>query len=125
MPLAHALRSAGHEVLGGAHTEFTPLLINAGVPAVGAPRRSPRDYRLLREGRLVPLSSDLDERAQVLGTLGARIAADGYHELVHLAQSFRPDLIIGGPLAYAAPLLATKLNSPFVAVEFGFAEPYN
>ncbi len=125
VPLAHGLRSAGHEVMASAHAEFTSILLEAGVPAVAAPHKSPRDYRVIRDGKLVPLGDDLDERAVVLGAIGAQIAADTYHALLDLAERWRPDLIIGGPLAYAAPLLSAKLDIPFVAVEFGMAEPVN
>lgn len=123
VPLAHALRSVGHEVLAGVHSEYVPLMVEAGVPAFGAPRKGPREYRGVRDGKMLPLPTDLEERADVLGRLGAQIAADGYHELIDLAQAFRPDLVIGGPLAYAAQLLAQRLDVPSVAVEFGMAEP--
>ncbi|MFE0178677.1 nucleotide disphospho-sugar-binding domain-containing protein [Streptomyces sp. NPDC059002] len=125
VPLAHALRGAGHEVIAAAHEDALPTLLEAGVPAVVAPRKSPKDYREQRAGKLVPISGDLDERAAVLGAIGARIAADTVHDLRDLVSHWRPDLIVGGPLAYAAPLLSAELHLPYVAVEFGFAEPLN
>jgi UDP:flavonoid glycosyltransferase YjiC (YdhE family) len=125
VPLAHAVRGAGHAVIAAAHAEFVPILLGAGVPAVAAPRKAPRDYRVIRDGKLQPLTADLDERAGVLGAIGAQIAADGYHELLELVERWRPDIIVGGPLAYVAPLLSSKLGVPHVAVEFGMAEPLN
>lgn len=125
VPLAQSMRAAGHEVIAAAHAEFTPILLTAGLPAVAAPQKSPRDYRLVRDGKLVPLTGDLEERAEVLGTIGARIAVDGFRELQELVRQWRPDLVVGGPLAYAAPLLSAEIGVPYVAIEFGMAEPWN
>ncbi|UUU30249.1 DUF1205 domain-containing protein [Streptomyces sp. CA-210063] len=125
VPLAQALRSAGHEVIAATHAESMPSMLGAGIPAVAAPRKSPKDYRVVRDGQLVPLTGDKDERAVVLGTIGASIAVDSRRELLDTARQWRPDLIVGGPLAYAAPLLSVDLEIPYVAVEFGFAEPLN
>lgn len=125
IPLAQALRSAGHDVIAAAHAEALPTLLGAGIPAVPAPAKAPKDYREMRDGKLVPLTGGLDERASALGAIGARIAADTHRDLLQLAGQWRPDLIVGGPLAYAAPLLSGGLHIPYVAVEFGFAEPEN
>lgn len=125
VPLAHALRGAGHQVIAAGHAESLPDFLGAGLPAVAAPVKSPKDYRDHRDGRLVPLSDDLDERAAVLGAILAYIAVDGREELLELVHRWRPDLVIGGPLAYVAQLLSAELSVPYVAVEWGHAEPIN
>jgi UDP:flavonoid glycosyltransferase YjiC (YdhE family) len=125
VPLAHALRGAGHQVIAAGHAESLPNFLGAGLSAVTAPQKSPRDYRDHRDGRMVELSDDLDERADVLGGILAHIAVDGRGDLFGLVQRWRPDLIVGGPLAYVAPLLSSELRVPYVAVEWGHAEPFN
>jgi UDP:flavonoid glycosyltransferase YjiC (YdhE family) len=125
VPLAHALRGAGHQVIAGGHAENLPDFLGAGVPAVAAPQKSPKDYRDHRDGRLVPLAGDLDDRAAVLGAILAYIAVDSRRDLLDLVHRWRPDLIVGGPLAYVAPLLSAELRVPYVAVEWGHAEPMN
>ncbi|MGW7081746.1 nucleotide disphospho-sugar-binding domain-containing protein [Streptomyces sp. NPDC054871] len=125
VPLAQALRGAGHEVIAATHAESMQSMLGAGIPTVAAPLKSPKDYRAIRDGQLVPLTGDVDERAIPLGTIGANIAVDAHRELLEMARLWRPDLIVGGPLAYAAPLLSADLDVPYVAVEFGFAEPLN
>ncbi|MFE0178680.1 nucleotide disphospho-sugar-binding domain-containing protein [Streptomyces sp. NPDC059002] len=123
VPLTHALRGAGHEVLAAAYPGAVPVLQRAGIPTVPAPRRAPGEYRdIPHQGSL---DGDLEERALALGAMGAHIAADTRTELLALASRWRPDLIVGGPLAYAAPLLSADLQVPYVAVEFGHAEPLN
>ncbi|MEU9985141.1 nucleotide disphospho-sugar-binding domain-containing protein [Streptomyces sp. NPDC050856] len=125
VPLMQTVRGAGHEVVAAAHAEALPTLLGAGIPAVAAPEKSPTDYRVVRDGKLVPLDGDRDERAVVLGSIGARIALDSHRDLGDLVRQWRPDLVVGGPLAYAAALLSADLRVPYVAVEFGFAEPLN
>ncbi|MEO3976591.1 glycosyltransferase [Streptomyces sp. CAU 1734] len=125
IPLLHGVRSAGHDVIAAAHKEALPTLLEAGIPAVAAPQKSPKDYREVKEGKLVPLTGDLEERAAVLGRTAARMAVDSYHDLLELSGRWRPDLIVAGPLAYTAAMLSAELNIPCAAVEFGFAEPLN
>ncbi|MEV7618195.1 nucleotide disphospho-sugar-binding domain-containing protein [Streptomyces sp. NPDC089799] len=125
VPLAQAFRSAGHEVIAAAHADALPNLLGAGLAAVAAPQKAPADYRVVRDGKLVPLTGDRDERAEVFGSIGAQIAVDSHRDLQDLVRRWPPDLLVGGPLASGAQLLAAQTRIPYAAVEFGFAEPRN
>jgi hypothetical protein len=49
-----------------------------------------------------------------MGASFARMAAASLDALLALAEDWRPDLVVGGAMSYAAPLLATHLRVPYV-----------
>jgi UDP:flavonoid glycosyltransferase YjiC (YdhE family) len=127
VPLAWALRSAGHEVLFG--TAFDGLAVDkAGLPVVdlrlGA--ETPEVFAEITE-RYPELSqkirgdhgsglSDLDEAVPVF----ADIATQFVDPVVELALAWRPDLIVHTGLHGVALVAAAKLGVPAVALGDGF-----
>ncbi|MCD0452140.1 DUF1205 domain-containing protein [Actinocorallia sp. API 0066] len=114
VPLAQAVRGAGHEVLVAGHEGAMPIIAAAGLPGVPVTRREPASFRTDADGAFIPFPEDLDERERELGLTAARMAADALGGLLGLAAGWRPDLVIGGPLVYVAPLLAASVGVPWV-----------
>ncbi|TKK79072.1 DUF1205 domain-containing protein, partial [Herbidospora galbida] len=126
VPLAWALRTAGHEVRFAVQPKFVPVVTQAGLTAV--PVGSDRDlFQLLEadpdaldEGRSgVPEPYDAavePERATYEGLLaGYATAVTWWHklenlpliaDLVSFAKAWRPDLVIWEPMTYAGAIAA-------------------
>ncbi|WP_280380928.1 nucleotide disphospho-sugar-binding domain-containing protein [Nocardia wallacei] len=130
--LAWAARAAGHEVRIAAHPSITAAVTGSGMIAVPIGgrsdlsagmtelRRSPEVQRARRE-----LSGDVgdlwklptDKLAHILAFMmipHVRIAEDATPDLVEFARAWRPELIIGDPLMYAAPVAASVVGAPLV-----------
>lgn len=125
VPLAWALRAAGHEVLV-ATTDTGLIAERAGLPVVdiapdvdlGAVRA-----RLLREEpRLVEqvITGRLDE-VRTVAVAFARVSAVLSDGLVAAALAWRPDLIVQSQLQGAGLVAAARLGIPLVEHGFGFA----
>jgi UDP:flavonoid glycosyltransferase YjiC (YdhE family) len=120
IPLADALRSAGHDVL-----------IAAGADALNADTRGieVRDiapgFRFGRLALRTMLRHPLATRAELAGTAGTRVvgpmfaaANDGFTDaVVALARDWRPDVVVHEPLAPAGALAAATIHAPAVLVE--------
>ncbi|MEV4379972.1 activator-dependent family glycosyltransferase [Streptosporangium sp. NPDC049644] len=129
VPLAWALRTAGHEVRVAGQPKFADMITQAGLTAVPVGRDADLWQLLARDHRIpdwtwdpaygLPVPYDVvDDPAR--GTW--RHLADGYAEalrtwhrpgslpmiagLVDFARHWRPDLVIWEPLAYAGPIAA-------------------
>ncbi|WP_343450900.1 nucleotide disphospho-sugar-binding domain-containing protein [Micromonospora oryzae] len=120
LPLALALRNAGHEVLVATGAEGMAAA-RSGLPV----RDVVPGFDFGRIARSVLLRHPLVGRAEVAGTAGTRGAAllfgqvndelaDG---LVALAESWRPDLVLYEPFAVAGALAAARLDVPAVRHE--------
>ncbi|SCG45367.1 nucleotide disphospho-sugar-binding domain-containing protein [Micromonospora halophytica] len=120
VPLAVALRDAGHDVLVASAADGLPG------PDVGLPVRdvAPR-FAFGPIARSLLLRHPLLARAELAGTAGTRGAArlfgrvndqlaDG---LVALARQWRPDLVVHEPLAVAGALAAARVGVPAVRQE--------
>ncbi|MEU6057082.1 glycosyltransferase [Streptomyces sp. NPDC047097] len=123
MPLAQAVRSAGHEVFMAGHSRATPHMTAAGLPAVAVTRREPKEFiRTDKDGKAIGLFRPGRARDEELGRIAARMTVDALAGHRALARHWRPDVVIASPQAYAAPLLAAELSVPWVEVSLDMAE---
>ncbi|MHA7960980.1 activator-dependent family glycosyltransferase [Streptomyces sp. L500] len=127
VPLAWALRTAGHEVRVASQPSFTDVITQAGLTAV--PVGSARDIQRLarlkpehaeaaRKGLPVPYDAAERDPAELdweTTLAGYRDVVSQWHrtdnfpmikDLVEFARHWRPDLIIWEPLTYAGPIAA-------------------
>lgn len=116
VPLAWALRTAGHEVLFTGPANTAPAAGEAGLPFVAssAALEMPDFMMVDREGRRLGLPDDEDEMLAHMGRGFARLAAYSLDGLLATARAWRPDLVVGSTFHYAAPLLAGALRVPWV-----------
>ncbi|WP_327000802.1 activator-dependent family glycosyltransferase [Dactylosporangium sp. NBC_01737] len=139
VPLAWALRTAGHEVCFAGQPGFAPLITQAGLTAV--PVGQTRDnwrvakvahnaHHAVRAGIPAPYDAFDDPAKQTWDYLlpGMRTAATGWHrmsnfpiisELVDFARSWRPDLVIWEPLTYAGAIAAKACGAAHARLLFG------
>jgi UDP:flavonoid glycosyltransferase YjiC (YdhE family) len=115
--LAWALRLAGHQVRVATGAELADTVDHSGVPVVPvanrpdlfeAPEQNEKWLRLEHESPDQKLISAL-----VNGPLDnyARIAAAMAEDLIALARSWQPDIVVFDPLAYAGPLAAAAAGA--------------
>jgi glycosyltransferase (activator-dependent family) len=126
VPLAWALRTAGHEVRVASQPRFADVITQAGLTAV--PVGSDRDqWRItahrpdvlaeMRVGLLKPYDAFDDPEKSTWEYLkpGMAAAAKGWHrvanfpimsEVVEYARHWQPDLVIWDPLSYAGAVAA-------------------
>ncbi|MET9556542.1 nucleotide disphospho-sugar-binding domain-containing protein [Streptomyces sp. NPDC006645] len=123
VPLATSARNAGHVVLMTSTETMTPVVASVGLPGVGV---SPFTEDHFGEhdrfgGPLTFPAQGAREQRLFAGGWYGRLAASSLDRLFELADDWRPDLVVGGRLDYAAPILATRLGVPFVrqAVDMG------
>ncbi|WP_216906578.1 nucleotide disphospho-sugar-binding domain-containing protein [Nocardia noduli] len=114
-PLAAAARNAGHTVMMAATDDMMSNVAGVGLPAVPFTDRSIWYFISTdREGRPVRIPDDPLAQARFTGEWFARMAVAGMPALRQLAEDWRPDLVVGGSLSYAAGLLARELDLPYV-----------
>jgi glycosyltransferase (activator-dependent family) len=129
VPLAWALRSAGHEVRVASQPFFTDLITRAGLTAVPVGRQSTDNWRRLTEafpdraaservGLPEPYNAAAPDNEDIDWTgmqQGYRHVLEIWHkqnnvplinDLVEFAQSWRPDLIIWEATTYAGAVAA-------------------
>nr|QDG00807.1 glycosyl transferase [Streptomyces griseus] len=119
VPLATAMRGAGHEVFMAGNEAMVPYIASAGLPALAAAEHEIAHYMDLARAGSGPL--DLDNHRQVMEYVGSWFALLGADSFVRLRESlrgWRPDLLVGGTMSYAAPLLAAALDVPYVVQEW-------
>jgi UDP:flavonoid glycosyltransferase YjiC (YdhE family) len=130
VPLAWALRAAGHDVLVATAAEGVETAVRAGLPAVETAPRAAID------AIFGAATGPPDERARRMSARGRRIAEAGHavHELLlrtfgqvsavtaaataAAARRWRPDLVVHSRLQGAGLAAASALGVP--AVEHGF-----
>ncbi|MFL6118742.1 glycosyltransferase [Actinophytocola sp.] len=113
--LATALRDAGHQVMvTGADDDVIPTIAAAGLPAVPAMEPGLTRKQIFAEAGLSRVPDDAVEREYMAGRWFALIEKRPLDALLTFAKDWRPDVVIGGMLAYGAPLLATRLGVPYV-----------
>jgi hypothetical protein len=119
VPLAWALRAAGHEVLVAGHPAMTDVITGAGLAAV--PLGADVDFEEAFTGRIGRVGA-LD-RPNGGGSLDPSITPDGgvvrmadalLDDLVAFGRSFRPDLVVWEPFNLAAAVAAAALGVPGV-----------
>ncbi|MDO0926677.1 DUF1205 domain-containing protein [Streptomyces sp. TG1A-8] len=115
VPLAWALRAAGHQVLVAAPEGFTDTVAGAGLPAAAsAPRVGFEDFMLRdRDGRPLRPPKDPAERRSSSARAWGRLAARTLEGTLRLVGDWRPDLVLSEPLEYAGRLAAAAHGTPW------------
>ncbi|MDI6105160.1 activator-dependent family glycosyltransferase [Actinoplanes sp. NEAU-A12] len=139
VPLAWALRSAGHEVRVASQPAFAPVITQAGLTAVPVGRNhdpwrltalTPDGRAGLRRGIPAPYDVVEDPTAADFAALrtGVAAAVNGWHkagnvpmvaELVEFARAWEPDLVIWEPMTYAGPIAAKACGAAHARLLFG------
>lgn len=124
VPLAWALRAAGHEVQVATQPALTWTVASSGMPvvAVGRDVDTPRWLRRMHgpatSGAAAaprPDPSGLPtDRVPVALQMFAEVAEAMTPDLAAFARRWRPDLVVHEPSAYAGPLVAAALDVPAV-----------
>lgn len=131
VPLAWALRAAGHEVLVLCQPEVEATARRAGLCAavVGAAHDDIGRRRSADRGRVrdrapaghapVPAAGGDGPPWAVLGQKWRRRTDEVLAPSTDVARRWRPDLIVADPLEFAAPFVAADLEVPFVHHRWG------
>ncbi|MFE1029941.1 nucleotide disphospho-sugar-binding domain-containing protein [Streptomyces sp. NPDC058818] len=115
VPLAQALRGAGHDVLMASTEDMMPVVTGTGVPGIAVTPHDIWHYITKdREGNPKEIPDDLPRQGPFVGRWFAQMGADGLPVLLDITRGWRPDLVVGGSMSYAAPLLAAHLGIPYV-----------
>lgn len=123
-PLATAARLRGHDVVVATTAEVAPFAVSTGLPAVTVTDETMRRFMFAdRAGESLSLPSSPSERLLFNGRGFGRMAAGSLSGLRELTRDFPVDLIVGGSLCYAAPLLAAEIGVPFVRHTWDLGEP--
>lgn len=129
VPLAWALRAAGHTVLVATDREFLPVVTGAGLPAAAV--LDPIDpVALFRSpgpaaGPVTPAERSGAAVSPVERT-GHRCAENGVRALPAtraLVDAWHPDLVIAEPMELAGPAAATIAGVPWVRHSYGLLPP--
>ncbi|MFD2621827.1 glycosyltransferase [Streptomyces chumphonensis] len=123
VPLAQEMRNAGHEVLMAAPENCMPTIMNAALPAVPVSSKAMQEALVDRRGVRVPIPEDLHERYIFNGRTFGRYAASCLEGLLALVDRWPPDVVVGGALAFAAPLVAAYAGVPYVKQAIDMGEP--
>jgi UDP:flavonoid glycosyltransferase YjiC (YdhE family) len=125
VPLAWALRAAGHDVLVTAPQNAMEAIVQTGLPGLAcSPAVEMKDVmRVDRSGR--PLARPRDEAEDLaIGGVGlGRLAARCVDGLLDVAAAWRPDLLVGVASAYAGALAAARLGVPWVRQSVDLGSP--
>ncbi|MCT6780035.1 glycosyltransferase [Streptomyces sp. CS7] len=114
-PLATAARSAGHQVIMAAPRNVLPDIAAMGLTPFSVTSTPIPHFRTKdRAGNPVTVPDNPVEGRLFTGGWFGRLAAASMDPLLGLAEDWRPDLVVGGTLTYAAPLLAHRLGVPYV-----------
>lgn len=114
-PLATACRLAGHETFMASIADLMPAVSGVGLPAVPVTDKPIMHFITTeRDGSPSPVPGDPTAEMRHTGRWFARMGVAMMPALRELSTQWRPDLVVGGSLAYAAPLLAAELGVPYV-----------
>jgi UDP:flavonoid glycosyltransferase YjiC (YdhE family) len=115
VPLANALRNAGHQVMTTASVdEMVDTIAGVGLSAVRttAPGVTPR--QVIAESGLTHVPEDPEEREIMAGRWYAHMEYVTLDALLAFSRDWRPDVIVSGVTSYSGPLLAAHLGVPYV-----------
>jgi glycosyltransferase (activator-dependent family) len=139
VPMAWALRTAGHDVRVAGRPGFAPVITQAGLTAVPVghdrdnwrvAKMAPDAHAKVRAGIPAPYDAFDDAGKATWAYLKPGIAAatKGWHrtsnfpmiaELVEFALAWKPDLVIWEPLTYAGPIAAKACGAAHARMLFG------
>ncbi|MGW1076472.1 glycosyltransferase [Streptomyces sp. NPDC002537] len=123
VPLAQAARNAGHEVVMTAPEDCMRVINGAGVPGHAVTSKTMKDFLYDRRGVFQSIPEDLHERYLFNGRCFGRYAAACLDGLKALIDRWRPDVVVGGALAFAGPLAAAYAGVPYVKHAVDMGEP--
>ncbi|GLW09407.1 dNTP-hexose glycosyl transferase [Microtetraspora sp. NBRC 13810] len=112
--LATAVRNAGHSVFVAGINWLLPDIASVGLSAVQISPLSEADVFAF----MAQMPEDPEELARASGRVYAEIAVEGLQPLLEMSEYWRPDVVVGGPMFYGAPLLAHHLSIPSVLLEW-------
>ncbi|WP_328406315.1 DUF1205 domain-containing protein (plasmid) [Streptomyces sp. NBC_00390] len=120
VPLAWAMRAAGHEVMVSTADGFTAQVCERGLPVMPLPAVDPREVMARdRQGRPVPYPSGSAGRVLRSGRGWARLGARLLADTLTVMSRWRPDLVVVDPVEYAGRLAAARLGLPWVEHGWG------
>jgi UDP:flavonoid glycosyltransferase YjiC (YdhE family) len=130
VPLAWALRAAGHEVRVAANPGMADSIVHTGLPAVvvgtdqvrtgaddaGVRQLMFRDLQFPANWPLHPHLLNDDQRASIelLGQRAAMLAENTVDELIAFGRSWRPDIVVHDIGSFAGAVTAAALGVPGV-----------
>lgn len=125
VPLAGALRRAGHDVAFAAGPGLQPLIEASGFPVfpAGINRETDPEYQQIQaqlRARPLNLAAELFTYPRLFCGVGTRLRLPG---LVALARAWQPDLLIREAGEYSAVIAAEHLGLPHAVVAFAAALP--
>lgn len=123
-PLATAARNAGHEIVMASTEEMMPFIAGVGIPCVPVTEQDMRQFMFAdRNGSPLAVPEDPAERLFFNGRGFGRMAAASLDALMTLVEDWRPELVVGGSLCFAAPLVASRSGVPWVRHTWDLGEP--
>jgi UDP:flavonoid glycosyltransferase YjiC (YdhE family) len=124
VPLANALRNAGHQVMTTASVdELVDTIAGVGLSAVRTtdPELSPQ--QIIAASGLTHVPSDPIEREVMAGRWYAHMEYVTLDALLAFSKDWRPDVIVSGVTSYSGPLLAAHLGIPYVRHAWDIHDP--
>ncbi|MEU0533913.1 nucleotide disphospho-sugar-binding domain-containing protein [Amycolatopsis tolypomycina] len=123
VPLAQAVRAAGHTVLFASDEAFAPVVRNAGLPATAV--LPPSDLStLLKPPTGAPFGRfDPQRAAEGSGRRCGEAAVRALPAVRRLVERWRPDLVVSEPMELAGPAAASEAGVPWVRHFWGLFPP--
>jgi UDP:flavonoid glycosyltransferase YjiC (YdhE family) len=125
VPLATALQSAGHDVVWALAADAQPLVSDAGLATAAAGQTRAETDRMRQE--IVRGLGDISPEARGSHVFPRLFAGDRVPpmlaDLLPLARSWRPDLLVHEMGELASPLVGDIVGVPHVSHAFGGANP--
>jgi UDP:flavonoid glycosyltransferase YjiC (YdhE family) len=125
VPLAQALRDAGHDVLWAGHPSVQSLVDPAGLASAPAGLRGQEFIDVVGALRRQAFERPPVQRAAFMfpAMFGAALTPAMAADLLSLARAWRPDLLVHEQAELASPLVGAVLGLPSVTQSFGSAIP--
>ncbi|MGV9754946.1 nucleotide disphospho-sugar-binding domain-containing protein [Streptomyces tricolor] len=116
VPLAWALRAAGHDVLVAAPESLAPMANGSGMPFI--PTYGPMHMREVmahdRQGNPIAFAREEPRMLEQAGRGFGRLAARVLPGLLDVTEKWKPDVILAEPHTYAAGVVAQVKGIPWV-----------
>jgi UDP:flavonoid glycosyltransferase YjiC (YdhE family) len=125
VPLAWALRSAGHDVLVATPQNFTGTIAEAGLPVADGvlPEIGFQQFMLHdRKGDPIPQPRDPAERRASSGRAWGRLSAYTLDGVKSIVEGWKPDVIIADRTDYAGPMVAAHYGLPWIEHGWGVSD---
>jgi UDP:flavonoid glycosyltransferase YjiC (YdhE family) len=124
VPLARALKQAGHEVAFAAGASLQTMVESAGFtffPLGGIKREDDPQYRQFKaqqQAMTLSLESELFSYPRLFAGVGTRLRTPS---LVEITRAWQPDMLIRDAAQYSTVIAAEHLGLPHVTVSFAAA----